>query len=80
MKRSPCPNCQGANLYHTVKPVHGGGGHAPNYLPGLGSFFRRPRFDVVVCSDCGLTRFFVPQEFLGSLQDSSKWEVVVSVR
>jgi hypothetical protein len=42
--------------------VSSGGGYAPNYLPGLGSFFSPPQFTVVVCRDCGLTRFFASPE------------------
>lgn len=70
----PCPNCQSRNVYRTTKPVASGGGHAPNFLPGVGSWFRAGRFDIVVCRDCGLTRFFVQQEDRDDLDDSNKWE------
>lgn len=73
---SPCPNCNSRNLYKTKKPVSAGGGHAPNYLPGLGGIFRTERFTVVVCRDCGLTRFFARTEGLEQLTESSKWERV----
>lgn len=53
-----------------------GGGYAPNYLPGLGGIFISGKFDVVVCQDCGLTRFFAPMEACAKLQKSDKWERV----
>jgi hypothetical protein len=73
---SPCPNCNSRNLYKTKRPVGSGGGHAPNYLPGLGGFLRSGRFSVVVCRDCGLTRYFALPDALEKLPDSSKWERV----
>jgi hypothetical protein len=53
--------------------VSAGGGYAPNYLPGLGTFFSGPKFTVVVCKDCGLTRFFADKKALGDLPGSDKW-------
>ena len=72
---SPCPNCQGKNLYKADN-VSAGGGHAPNLLPGLGSFFASEKFTVVVCKDCGLTRFFARTEATSKLPESAKWERV----
>jgi predicted nucleic-acid-binding Zn-ribbon protein len=69
-----CPNCQSRNVYKTKKAVASGGGHAPNFLPGVGTWFRAGRFDIIVCRDCGLTRFFVQQEDRDDLDDSNKWE------
>ncbi len=40
----PCPNCQSKNLYKTKTGVASGGGHAPNYLPGLGKWYRAGAF------------------------------------
>ncbi len=73
MHVSPCPNCKSTNLYRS-KPVSAGGGHAPNYLPGLGGFLIAEKFHLVTCRDCGLTRFFARQAALEKLQNSSKWE------
>jgi DNA-directed RNA polymerase subunit RPC12/RpoP len=70
----PCPNCQSRNLYKTKKPDPSGGGHAPNFLPGLGKWYRAARFDIVVCRDCGLSRFFANEEDRSHLDNSSKWE------
>jgi DNA-directed RNA polymerase subunit RPC12/RpoP len=71
---SPCPNCSSVNLYRTRKPVRAGGGYAPNYLPGLGTLLRGGRFQVVVCRDCGLTRFFAQRAATDRLSDSGMWE------
>ncbi len=54
---SPCPNCGGHTLYQGPE-ASSGGGHAPDFLAGLGSFWRSARVSVVVCRDCGLLRFF----------------------
>jgi hypothetical protein len=57
--------------------VSAGGGYAPNYLPGLGSgFLSFAKFTLVVCKDCGLTRFFASEAALGKLTDSNKWRKV----
>jgi predicted nucleic-acid-binding Zn-ribbon protein len=74
-KISPCPNCGGANLYRS-REVSSGGGHAPNYLPGLGSLLRAGRFELVLCKDCGLTRFFARQEARAKVSESAKWRRV----
>ena len=70
----PCPNCQSRNLYKHRTPIAAGGGHAPNFLQGLGKWYRAGRFDIVVCRDCGLTRFFAEEEARQKLDDSSQWE------
>jgi DNA-directed RNA polymerase subunit RPC12/RpoP len=70
----PCPNCQSRNLYKSRSPLGGGGHHAPNYLVGLGRWYRAGRFDVVLCRDCGLTRLFAEEEAREKLEDSKSWE------
>ena len=72
---SPCPNCGGKSLYRS-KLVSAGGGHAPNFLPGLGSFFSAEKFHIVLCKDCGLTRFFARAQATAKLLQSSKWSRV----
>ena len=72
MKKSSCPECGQSNLYSSSE-VSAGGGYAPNYLPGLGSFFSVAKFTLVVCKDCGLSRFFASSEALGKLSESDKW-------
>ena len=71
-KMSTCPECGNSNVYAGGE-VSAGGGYAPNYLPGLGTFFSSAKFTVLVCRDCGLTRFFASKEALGKLPDSGKW-------
>jgi predicted nucleic-acid-binding Zn-ribbon protein len=70
---SACPNCGGTALYRGPE-TSAGGGHAPNYLPGLGSFLRSARFTLVICRDCGLTRFFAGPEAREKLRESGKWK------
>lgn len=69
MKVSACPNCGGSALYqiHDVDAR----GYGFNLLP-LG-IFNWPTFTVVVCSGCGLTRFFAGPEALEKLRESRKW-------
>jgi predicted nucleic-acid-binding Zn-ribbon protein len=69
---STCPECGRSNLYLS-KEVSSGGGYAPNYLPGLGSFLSSAKFRVIVCKDCGLTRFFASKKALDKLPESSQW-------
>jgi predicted nucleic-acid-binding Zn-ribbon protein len=74
-KVSACPNCGGGDLFRS-REISAGGGNAPNYLPGLGGFFGAEKFVVVVCRDCGLTRFFArrqAREKLRELRDDKKW-------
>jgi predicted nucleic-acid-binding Zn-ribbon protein len=71
---APCPNCSGSNLYRSKRAISSGGGYAPNYLPGLGGFFIAGRFQLVVCRDCGLTRFFANRDAIERLADSPRWE------
>ncbi len=72
-----CPNCGSKTLYHS-REVSAGGGYAPNYLPGLARAFAglsrtSERFTLVVCADCGLTRFFARAEARALLADSKEW-------
>ena len=45
-------------------------------LPKLGSFFRPAYFRVVVCADCGLTRFYTEPEARTKLLHSGAWQRV----
>lgn len=73
MRAAPCPNCRGSRLYAS-KDVSAGGGHAPNYLPGLGGAFSAEKFNLVICADCGLVRFFARDTARAKIAESSKWE------
>lgn len=70
-----CPECGGSTLYRTE--VSAGGGYAPNYLPGLGSFWRAPKFEVILCQSCGLTRTFAPPEARAKVSSSKQWTLLV---
>jgi len=69
---STCPECGKGNLYRSAQ-VSAGGGHAPNYLPDLGTFWSSAKFQLVVCRDCGLTRHYASKEALAKLPESKKW-------
>jgi len=70
---APCPNCGGGNLFQGPE-TSAGGGYAPNYLSGLGSFLAAARFVLVVCRDCGLTRFFASAKARAKLASAKKWK------
>jgi len=70
-----CPNCGGGNLFRSQE-ISAGGGYAPNYLSGLGGFFGAEKFTLVVCRDCGLTRFFARPQARAKLQEAKKWQRV----
>jgi predicted nucleic-acid-binding Zn-ribbon protein len=72
---TPCPECGSRTLYRGPA-TSSGGGHAPNYLPGLGPFLSSAKFVLVVCRDCGLTRFFAQPEARVKLKDAKKWKAV----
>ena len=72
MDVKPCPNCGSKELFSS-EPISAGGGHAPNYLKGLGMWYRAERFTLVICRDCGLTRYFASAEARARLSQSSKW-------
>jgi predicted nucleic-acid-binding Zn-ribbon protein len=72
---APCPNCQGRTLYRS-REISSGGGHGPDFLPGLGRFVFSAKFVLVVCRDCGLTRFFAQPEARTKLKESGKWTSV----
>ena len=60
-----CTNCS-ANEFYTAE-INGGGGLSPDLLPV--GFFHGSRYQIVVCGDCGHTRWFVPKEFLRLVKD-----------
>ena len=76
MTIKPCPNCGSGDLFKS-QPVSAGGGYAPNYLPGLGTWARAEKFEVVVCHSCGLTRFFASDTARSRLSQSAKWSTVM---
>ncbi len=75
MDVTPCPNCRGTTLYQGPE-TSAGGGHAPNYLRGLGRFIVPARFVLVVCRDCGLARFFATPAARAKLKESRHWRAI----
>ena len=74
--RTTCPECGSRDQFHPLKPVHSGGGHAPSFLPGLGKWYQAAAFELVLCADCGLTRFYAAREAREKLRASAKWRRV----
>ena len=74
MKNIPrkCPECEGQTLFTTT--TRSGGQYGPRLLPGLGGFLHFANFRVVVCQDCGLTRFYAEDEALKKLPEASQWQ------
>ena len=57
--------------------INSGGGSGPTLLPHLGSGFLKmvfPKFDVVACTGCGLTRFFVDGNAKERIPSNPKWK------
>ena len=66
-----CPECDGHSLYQTT--TRSGGGYGPVLLPRLGRFLRMADFHVLVCADCGLTRFYAEPSARAKLPTASQW-------
>lgn len=69
-----CPACGGKDLYVTAKLIPGGGGYAPDLLPGLHRWFRPGVFRAVLCADCGMHRMFAEPEAREAVRTSKKWK------
>ena len=76
MAISACSNCGSKRQYQNKKQMSAGGGQGPNYLSGLGTFWKPAMFEVVVCMDCGLTRYFANAEAREKLRTSPKWQPI----
>ena len=74
MSERACPECSSRDVYRTKKSIATGGGYAPDWLPGLGSFFKSAQMRVYVCRACGLTRWFAEPESRERIPHSNKWE------
>lgn len=69
-----CGNCGKPSLVKTT--TNAAGGHGPDLLPGLHSFFRGAKFTLVLCRECGLTRFFADEAALEKVAGNTKWEAL----
>ena len=67
-----CPECGGLTYCHTSTKA--GGGYGPYFLPGLGGFLRMANFKIIVCGDCGLTRFYAEPDAVAKLPRAKQWE------
>lgn len=66
-----CPECEGITLY--TRTVASGTGHGPVLLPGLGGFLQYARLEVVLCTRCGLTRFYAQEEAREKVARARGW-------
>ena len=66
-----CPECGSGNLRQTA--TASAGAYGPVLLLGLGGFLHSAQLRVVVCADCGLTRFYADAAALAKLPTSSRW-------
>ena len=69
---STCPHCGEASVYRHRSVLAGGAG-GPDLLPGLGGLREPADFTVLLCADCGLTRFLASEEACSKLPISALW-------
>jgi hypothetical protein len=67
-----CPECGAMALYRLTDPIGG----LFNPLPGLGDFLQYAEMRVVVCSECGLIRFYSSKEARKKLPKSERWRKI----
>lgn len=73
MKKSrQCGECQSTTIYTTT--ISSGGGHAPDLLPGVHPWYKSGKIEVYICTRCGLTQLFAPQEVLSQVPKSKKFK------
>jgi len=70
-----CGQCGEESLYK-MDAVPARGVEGPDLLPGLGGFWMGAKFQVVVCSHCGLTQFYADEKARSRLATSGKWEKI----
>ena len=70
-KVAPCPNCTSDDLRATTADASSHLG--PDLLPGAHAIFDPGTLEVVVCCNCGLTRFFASHEEVERLLKSARW-------
>jgi hypothetical protein len=75
MKRTGrCGECGGSDIRTTT--VSAGGGYAPDLLPGAHPWWRSGKLEVYICCLCGSFRYFVPDDALSEVRESSKFDRV----
>lgn len=70
-----CPECRGTDLY-SRGGVATNGGYGPDLLPGTSGVFSTGKMRAVVCTDCGLIRFYASAETLKKIGKESGWNPV----
>jgi len=66
-KIAPCPNCESTEQRLTTTGV------PPAMLPDASGWLASPTWDVVVCLECGLTRYFASSDALDNIRKSVDW-------
>jgi predicted nucleic-acid-binding Zn-ribbon protein len=69
-----CPECGGHSIHQNK--ASSGGWYGPVLLPGLGQFLGYAEFNVRVCADCGLTRFYASPAARAKLRTLNYWEAL----
>ncbi len=76
-----CPECGAGSLFATTTKANGTGAYGPHYLGGLGTpvlhgliQLDQAKFQVVVCAECGLTRFYADAESRAKLPKTDNWQ------
>ena len=75
MAISACTNCGSKRLYQNAGELRAFQ-NAPFNLAGLLPWYKMPQYDVVICSDCGLSRIFVGQAERDALRNAKNWRPV----
>jgi predicted nucleic-acid-binding Zn-ribbon protein len=69
----PCPTCGSDELYAN-RISSAGSRHGIRLLPGLGSFLHYAELNVVLCANCGLTRFFAEPSACEKVKSAPEWK------
>ena len=64
-----CPECGKSNVYAN-RAINSA---ASYLLPHLGGFLHFAKFEVLVCGDCGLTRFYTDPKARAKLPTARSW-------
>ncbi|HHY10521.1 MAG TPA: hypothetical protein GX528_08150 [Firmicutes bacterium] len=65
--KKECQHCGSGDLCFTDTAANGG--YGPSFLPGTG-FLKPAKFRIIVCEQCGFTRWFVVPGDLGKVKNS----------
>ncbi len=68
-----CGECGHSSIYTTTVSA-GGGGSAPDLLPGAHPWWKGGKLEVYVCGACGHFQYFVPSDALRFVRESKKFK------